>query len=553
MTDSWAGLRPRAADGLPVLGESADVERLFYATGYYRNGILLAPATGEIVADLVDGRGNQTRPRVARSLLPRALPPRPRRPAAGALNPKGAMLGQMKRVLSFALSLAFSLAACASAGVHAQAGVRPRAAQSIDKENGGKGTAADGAKVSEAQTLYEEAAALRAAQVRRVPREGDSPTTACSNRRPCRSRKTSRSRTPRASPCAGRCAGTDLYYTGLLYALAGKGEGALDSMRRFLADDAPAPRPTSSSAHARSPRSRPRSSGSSMRPSAPLADYARNEPRTVADLYRMNLVLASAYVKKKDYARAAPRAGDAYAAALEYVAPGRGQPPAARRDPLGAGAYYANALVKANRRPEALRVIQEMRGRAVAFASARLYRQATDLLLKQGAPLDLPPDVADSATTPAPPDIQAAAWIDQTPVQLADLRGKVVLLDFWATWCVPCRQTIPKLNALHRKYGARGLVVLGLTDFEGNIEGSAASRAEETAYLRRFKREKGIAYGFAVSDDKKTALNYGVVSIPTAVLLDRRGRVRFITISADEDEAALLTKMVVKLLDEPAQ
>ncbi|MBV9927661.1 MAG: glycine oxidase ThiO [Acidobacteria bacterium] len=51
--DSWAGLRPRAADGLPVLGESADVPGLFYATGFYRNGILLAPAAGEIVADLL--------------------------------------------------------------------------------------------------------------------------------------------------------------------------------------------------------------------------------------------------------------------------------------------------------------------------------------------------------------------------------------------------------------------------------------------------------------------------------------------------------------------
>ncbi|MBC7930911.1 MAG: glycine oxidase ThiO, partial [Rubrivivax sp.] len=53
LADSWAGLRPRAEDGLPVFGESPEVKRLFYATGHYRNGILLAPATGEIVADLV--------------------------------------------------------------------------------------------------------------------------------------------------------------------------------------------------------------------------------------------------------------------------------------------------------------------------------------------------------------------------------------------------------------------------------------------------------------------------------------------------------------------
>ncbi|HLM54861.1 MAG TPA: glycine oxidase ThiO [Pyrinomonadaceae bacterium] len=56
LTDSWAGLRPRAADDRPVLGESAEAKSLFYATGHYRNGILLAPATGDIVADLLEGR-----------------------------------------------------------------------------------------------------------------------------------------------------------------------------------------------------------------------------------------------------------------------------------------------------------------------------------------------------------------------------------------------------------------------------------------------------------------------------------------------------------------
>ncbi|MFL6231325.1 MAG: glycine oxidase ThiO [Pyrinomonadaceae bacterium] len=53
LTDEWAGLRPRAADDLPVLGASAEIEHLFYATGHYRNGILLAPLTGTLVADLV--------------------------------------------------------------------------------------------------------------------------------------------------------------------------------------------------------------------------------------------------------------------------------------------------------------------------------------------------------------------------------------------------------------------------------------------------------------------------------------------------------------------
>ena len=460
----------------------------------------------------------------------------------------------MKKVSNFALSLTFALALCAAGAgeARAQAGVRPRVAQGPDKEDGDKASAsADGAKTTEAQRLYEEAAdyaqrKFTEFEQKKLPHD------------PVLEQKTLQEQKDLALQNAARIAvrgplhGTDLYYSGLLYALAGKGEGALDSMRRFIADDAPAP-----------PDLKQRARSVAAQQAAQLglleeaervvADYARNEPRAVADLYRMNLVLSSAYVKKKDYVRAAPRAGDAYAAAVEYARKGAANPQQRDATLFGAGAYYANALVKANRRPEALRVIQELRGHGLAYASVRLYRQATDLLLRQGAPLDLPPDFADAAPSAAPPEIRAAAWIDQEPVRLADLRGKVVLLDFWATWCVPCRQTIPKLNALHRKYNGRGLVVLGLTDFEGSIEGRDATRAEEAAYLRQFKRQKGIGYGFAVSDDKKTALGYGVVSIPTAVLLDRRGRVRFITISADEGEAALLSKMVVKLLDEPGQ
>jgi glycine oxidase len=71
VTDSWAGLRPRARDGMPVLGESADVRGLFYATGFYRNGILLAPAAGEIVADLLTGGATRLAPSALETFSPR--------------------------------------------------------------------------------------------------------------------------------------------------------------------------------------------------------------------------------------------------------------------------------------------------------------------------------------------------------------------------------------------------------------------------------------------------------------------------------------------------
>jgi glycine oxidase len=73
LEDSWAGLRPRASDGLPLIGESAEVNGLFYATGYYRNGILLAPASGRMVAELVEGGATNLAPRALTAFSPARL------------------------------------------------------------------------------------------------------------------------------------------------------------------------------------------------------------------------------------------------------------------------------------------------------------------------------------------------------------------------------------------------------------------------------------------------------------------------------------------------
>ena len=143
-----------------------------------------------------------------------------------------------------------------------------------------------------------------------------------------------------------------------------------------------------------------------------------------------------------------------------------------------------------------------------------------------------------------------AEVLGQGPVKLSELRGQVVLLDFWATWCTFCVKTMPRLNALHEKYKDRGLVIIGLNEFEGHIKGETATRAQELEYFPQFKRRMNVTYDFAVADDAHNAAPYGVAALPTAVLVDRRGRVRFLTIGASEEEAELLKKMIVKLLDE---
>jgi thiol-disulfide isomerase/thioredoxin len=451
---------------------------------------------------------------------------------------------QAKKVFISAHAAALVLCVVAlSSGAHAQSGVQPRAVQEQNKEAAGK----DSATAGEAHALYEDAAQYAQRKFEEF-HKSETPYDRALEQKTLQEQRDLAVQNVARLAARGPLRGTDLYYAGLLYALAGKGEGALDSMRKFLADsDAASP---DLKQRARSVAAQQAAQlGLMDEAERTLAAYTQSEPRTTADLHRMNLVLASAYLKKKDFAHAVPRTADAYAAALEYAHTGAASPSQRDATIFGAGAYYVNALVHANRRVEAVRVIQEMRARGIALPSARLYGQATELLLEQGEDYVAPPTLAGIEPVSSP-EIKVAEWIGQEPVSLASLRGRVVLLDFWATWCTFCVRTMPRLNSLHQKYKDRGLVILGVNEFEGNIEGHDVTRAQELEYFRQFKRRMNVSYGFAVAGDGENSRLYGVSGLPTAVLIDRRGRVRFITISASEDEAAALKKMIAKLLDE---
>jgi len=104
--------------------------------------------------------------------------------------------------------------------------------------------------------------------------------------------------------------------------------------------------------------------------------------------------------------------------------------------------------------------------------------------------------------------------LDGQEITLSKLKGKVILLDFWATWCGPCRESIPHLVDLYKTYQKNGLEVIGMNLDRGDIE-----------TVRRFAKSMNIPYPI-VSTPEEVSRNFGITGLPTAVFIDKEGKVR---------------------------
>jgi thiol-disulfide isomerase/thioredoxin len=130
------------------------------------------------------------------------------------------------------------------------------------------------------------------------------------------------------------------------------------------------------------------------------------------------------------------------------------------------------------------------------------------------------------------PELVVERWYGTADeLSLADLRGQVVLLNFWGLWCSPCVKALPALNGLARTYGDRGLTVIGI---------HTPAKADQ---LEAFLQEEEVA--FPVGEDTgKTAQRYQLRNYPTYVLIDRQGRVAATSVQVPDAET--IDKLLLK-------
>jgi thiol-disulfide isomerase/thioredoxin len=148
------------------------------------------------------------------------------------------------------------------------------------------------------------------------------------------------------------------------------------------------------------------------------------------------------------------------------------------------------------------------------------------------------------------PEILVKHWINSPPLSLAALRGRVLLLEFWATWCRSCAEVFPKIKRLHEEHAERGLNVLALTRHYYTSPGPVQSAEQELELIHSHVREHGLEFPVGVSEDATTQMSYGAVGLPTVALIDRRGLVRAFGRFDNEGGDALFEEVLARCLCE---
>jgi thiol-disulfide isomerase/thioredoxin len=293
--------------------------------------------------------------------------------------------------------------------------------------------------------------------------------------------------------------------------------------------------------------------------------------------------LAKAYQSQKDFARMAPHADEDFKAAKMLLSD-----PSSRTRVLDeifdAGLLVFEAYRDLGNQKNAETALEDLRVTAASTSSTDLYYYAVDQRIKYLIETGRKPQAQEYYLTslikaerafdaaalrsdilsrlkkrekhyrllgePAPELPMIDQWFPGERKTFADLKGKVILLDFWATWCGPCFEAFPLLTEWQQDFSRDGLVILGVTKYYGSVNGRAADNPTEIEDLKRFRDVEKLPYDFVVTKDASSQLLYGGTSLPTTVLIDRKGVIRYIESGTSPVRLAQIREMLLKILAE---
>jgi thiol-disulfide isomerase/thioredoxin len=376
-------------------------------------------------------------------------------------------------------------------------------------------------------------------------------------------------------------AGEDYYYLGMLHWIAENFDGARESLEKFIAaQDMPVERVQT----ARSVLVVSLAKKNELKEAEKvLAEYTRNEPKKLTERARMAGDLARAYKARKEFAAMEGHAAEAYSSAKKLLADASSQ---ARGldEILDAGILLVDAQRGSGGHDAALATLDDMLTAATMAQSSSFYYYAVDNKVRYLADLGrrdeaksfynasianaqknfMSKETRDDAVArlrkrqkhydllglKAPVMPTAHQWFPGKPKTLDDLRGKVVLLDFWATWCTPCLEAFPAIREWNEEFKGDGFEILGITRYYGQVAGLSADKDSELAHLKRFREMHNLPYDFVVMDSQSIQMAYGAMALPTAVVLDRKGVVRYIETGTSLARLRDLRDAIERLLNE---
>lgn len=377
--------------------------------------------------------------------------------------------------------------------------------------------------------------------------------------------------------------GTDLYYLGRLHWLASNTIDAAEAFERFLA--LPGSEHDAMKQTARSVVVVMAAETKDFeKAEKTLSGYYANKPIRLSELASMEKQIAYSYRLEGRFEDAAPHAGKAFEATTSLLFEEESRAKALSQF-LDSGVTAFEIERQLGNREKAESILATMKKYGATVQSHSVYFRAVDEQIKylietgrkpsalayyNNALVSVQKDFPDISLRvqiennlkrkkkhyellgeKAPELRDVAHWLPAKPAPLSGLGGKVVLLDFWATWCGPCFEAFPDLAKWHNDLGKEGLVILGVTRYYGQGEnGDQATEAEELAYLKRFKVQENLPYSIAVSDGQANQILYGAMSIPTTVLIDRKGVVRYVETGAGTLRKREIKEMIDRLLSE---